>query len=188
MKRSSLDLIAKLEHLLAFFGRQVDAFSQKETYVDLIGAFAAGLAVGASVFLVDGADGDRDWQRCANATLVAVLSYLSVILLLQRFWSGTLKRLLPHWLMVSVLGSFLFITIVAITSMNMTFELWNYYQTRMPLSEFIAQELEMLRSVFLVFVFLTLPITAVIHYAGAIVRFVARWHNGSEQVLSIIKR
>ena len=188
MKRSSLDLITKLENFLSFFGRQIDAFSQKKTYVDLIGALAAGLAIAALTFLVDGADGDRDWKRCANNALVAVLSYLTVILLLQRFWSGVLKRLLPHWLMASVLGSLLFITIEAATSMNTTLELWKYYQTRMSLSEFIMQELDMLRSVFIVSVLFTLPVTGVIHYAGGIVRLIDRWHNSSGQIVSIIKR
>ncbi len=184
----NFDLAGKLENILAFFGKRVDAFSQKKSYVDLIAASTAGLFIGALIFLIDGADGDRDWKRCVNAALVAVLSYLSVMLLLQMFWRGTLKRILPHWLMASALGSFLFIAIGAATSMNMTLELWKYYQDRMTLSEFILRELEMARVGFLLLVILTLPITALIHYAGAIVRFIDRWHSGSEQAMSIIRK
>ncbi len=175
-----------IETMLDFLGRQIERFSQRRLYVALTCAFASTLCVSFLFYVVSTASDPFDPYRFLKYTLIAFSSYTGIALFLHRFWTGTLNRILPLWILISILGSLLNEAIGSIEWLPQALN--DPYLRRMypSFSEALWNELEMIRSVFLVHSFITLPVTGIIYYSGAIVRAIRGWHNRPECGLSIL--
>ena len=176
---------ATVEAILDFLGKQIERFSQRRLYVALTCAFAASLCVSYLDYVVSTASDPFDPYHFLKYTLITLSSYICVALLLHRFWTGTLNRILPLWILISVLGSLVREVVGSIEWLPQALN--DPYLSRMHISfsEALWNELEMMRSVFLLHSFITLPITGFLYYSGAIVRAIRGWHNRPEHGLNI---
>ena len=166
--------------MLGLIAKKIEAFSECKLYVALTCAFAATSCVCFLDYLVSTASDPFDPYRFLKNSLITFSSYTGVALLLHRFWTGTLNRILPIWVLISVLGSFLN---EAIGSIGWLPQALNdpYLRRIYPsFGEALWNELDMIRSVFLIHSFITLPVAGVIYYAGTFVRAARDWHNRSE--------
>lgn len=177
---------ATIEAMLDFLGKQVERFAQRRLYVALTCACAASVCVSLLFYVVSTASDPFNPYRFLKYTLITFSSYTCVALFLHKFWTGTLNRILPLWILISVLGSLL--NEIAGSVEWLPQALNDPYLRRMypSFSEALWNELEMIRSVFLVHSFITLPVTGTIYYSGAIVRAVRGWHNRPEYGLGIL--
>lgn len=164
---------SNLKQVLGRLCGMVEAASKCSLAIHLACALAASLCV--SFFLCGTAsmgEPQTPYVRCAWHALFAVMVYMIVALLIQRFWTGTLARVLPNWIPIAVFGSALYLSILIASA---TTGLWEAYSrlTKEPnLFEFIVEVLDKQRSVLVGLWFITLPITALIYYAGSIVKVV----------------
>ena len=158
---------------------------QDDVHVDRLGALASGFCVGALSYLVSTASDDKvNGYHYAKLFLFAVLSYLIVSWLLERCWTGSLKRVIPRWILIAILGSLLHEALVTASTVA---NAWTHPQTVWPSwNEFISSEIADTKLFVVFFSILTLPVMATFHYAGSIVKAVRRWHNGSEEPPSLL--
>lgn len=163
-----------------------EAFTSNSKRVEVASALAASLGISGLVCLISAVDQDSpfDLRRCVSFVLLSVASYSAVALLLHRFWTGLLKRLIPIWILIAFFGSALLVSIVGIDT-GIFF--WKSPQRmERTLIEFVSVQMESLQILFILVLCITLPITATVYYAGSIVRVVRRWHNGAEKPPTIL--
>lgn len=154
--------------------------------VEIASAIAAGLGISVLVCLISIVDQDSsfDFRRCFSFTLLSVASYSAVALLLHRYWTGLLKRMVPIWILIAFFGTALLVSIIGIDT-GIFF--WKSSQrVEQNLAEFMLVQLEDVRVLFILVCCFTLPITATVYYAGSIVRAARRWHNRSDAPPSIL--
>lgn len=185
--RPSENFIKKVERLLAWVGDRVEEFAQDGMRVDLVSALAASLCVSGLVWVISVSSGDElPLVLNIKTTLVTVASYLVAALLLQKFWTGLLRRFIPNWIMVAALGALLFL-IAEVIPIKISF--WSNSETRMMslnMSQFIEEELKGARLFYIFLCGITLPVTATVYYAGSIVKAIRCWHNNTEKPPSIL--
>lgn len=90
-------------------------FLSNETYADLVGSIVAGIIVGAFICVIRSASAPRVEARIwSENVLLAVVSYMVIAGLAHRWWTGLLSRIVPKWVLTSVLGSLLLISFISI--------------------------------------------------------------------------
>ncbi len=115
--------------------------------------------------------------------IMALVAYFTVALILNKFWVGSLRRLLPNWIPISVFGSTFFVIIRLLPAVVSG---WSGTDVTEPsLAKFIMIEIDAARSVVIILSMITLPVTALIYYSKSIIRALKRWHDSSELPPSI---
>lgn len=165
--------------------RRVEKFLGNEIYADLAGAISSGLCTGTLVWMIASmSDSKPSLRMWAQSIIFAVASYTASTVLLQKFWTGQLRRMIPSWMLTAALGTALLIGVIIVPK---AIAAWGSPQrVEATLSEFISVRLEDARSVFIVFGFVALLIMAIFHYAGLLIKAVRKWHYGEEEPLSIL--
>jgi hypothetical protein len=178
-------LFATIAAMLDYLGKQLKSFVRRKLDVALTCAFAASLCVSLLFYLVSTASSPFSPSRFLKYTLITFSCYTCVALLLHKFWIGTLNRILPLWIPIAVWGSLLNEVIGSIGWLPQALN-DPYFRGASPfLGDAFWNEIEMMRSVFLVHSLITLPVTGLIYYSGAMVRAVRNWHNRPAYVRSI---
>jgi len=175
------------EHIETFLGHiawRIEVFTASRTRTNLAGALIAGLCVAALFCLVSMASDPFNQYLCLRITLQAIISYIGIALLLHKLWTYALNRLLPVWVLTAVFGSLVFVTITLASTVARDWH--DPYAMQFTMREYLRYKLDAAQFVYIFLSLLTLPITATVHYAGAIVKAVKRWHGDPDDSLSIL--
>ena len=163
---------------------KLEEFTFDSQRVEIASAVAAGLGLSGLACLISVVDHDSvfDFRRCIGFMVFAVGSYLTVALLLCRWWKGQLKHAIPIWILIALLGTMF---LVGVISIDRGIVFWRSSQ-RTVLGEFINGQWEDIKFLFVLGCGITLPITATVHYAPNIIRAFVRWRKGPEPPRSIL--
>lgn len=163
----------QLEKFCGYVGDLIEAFYRSDLRVNLMEALAAGVCVGVILSLMTGSSTERLYLSDFIKVMVTTLScYLVVALFLHHFWKGQLSRMVPTWILIPVLGAVL---ALSVSGLEGAIAGWsNPRRIETSLTEYVIATLKAWRGLLLFFTVVTLPITAMIHYAGTIVRGMRR--------------
>ncbi|HEX8091950.1 MAG TPA: hypothetical protein VF762_24075, partial [Blastocatellia bacterium] len=114
-------------------------------------------------------------------SLLSAACYLTPVILLRLAWTNRFFRKAPSCFVISVLGSLLLIVGVAFKSV-----LESLLRTELPLMVALSERLWDGVGALVFLSLITMPVTCLIHYSGAIVRAIDRWHSEAEKPVSII--
>jgi hypothetical protein len=178
-----LDVIGSFESLLGLIGRGVDALSKNRLYVDILSGVAAAALISLLGLLISTASDPVNWNSVITFSLLSVACYLAPVILLHLSWTNRFSRRVPCCFVISILGSLILITGVTFKSV-----LESLLRTEWPLMVALSERLWDGAGALAFLSLLTMPVTCLIHYSGAIVRAIDRWHNGAEKPASIIAR
>lgn len=179
-----VDVFGEIENLLGFVGGRIDAFSRNRLHVDIASGLAAALSLSLLVVLLDSAS-DNDKQNFGfilNFILLNVACYLTPVVLLHLTGLRWLKRFVPSCILIAIFGSLLLIC--SVTGHHV---LESFSRSELPLSEALKEKFWDALAGLTFLSVLTLPTTFLVHYSGAIVRAVDRWHNGTGKLPSIVE-
>jgi hypothetical protein len=176
-----LDVIGSLEGLLGFIGKRIDAFSNNRLHVDILSGGAAALFLSFLGLLIASASDPVNWKSVITLSLLSVACYLAPVILLHLPRTNRFSRKVPSCFVISVLGSL--ILIIGVTFKGV---LESLLRTELPFMVALSERLWDGVGALAFLSVLTIPVTCLIHYSGAIVRAVDRWHNGAEKPVSII--
>jgi hypothetical protein len=176
-----LDVIGSLENLRGFIGRRIDAFSKNGLHVDILSGIMAALFLSLLGLLIATASDPVNWKSVITFSLLSVVCYLAPVILLHLPWAKHFSQKIPGCFVISVLGSL--ILIISITFKGV---LESLLQTELPLMVTLSERLWDGVGALAFLSLLTMPATCLIHYSGAIVRAIDRWHNGARKPVSII--
>jgi hypothetical protein len=175
-----MSVISGFEKLLAQICESIQSFSSDRTRVDLACAVVAGVSLPAAFFgflriSVLARINPPSLTRIATTILFCVACYLTAALLV--IWVKSLRRIVPSWMLIAILGS----TVLVISG-----GIWSRPEIlQFPLSE-LSEKLRDAVGVIIGVSIFTLPFTAAVHYSDAIVRTIGKWHNGEDNSLSIM--
>lgn len=146
-------------------------------------AIAAGLSVSGLHCLLLAVDSEPfELLRCVKSVIISVASYSGIALLLLCCWKGGVRRVIPVWLPIAILGTAVLASTVGI---SVGIDRWHSPQRmERTLAEFIAVQLNDLQSLFIVLCIITLPVTAIVYYAKVIAKVFL--NQGPEQLPSIL--
>lgn len=170
----------------------IESFSRNSTRVDMVSAASAGVGLSATCLILLKAStlgrvNPLDFSDVASLVLITVMPYLVAGLVIHWLWFKPLRRMLPSWVMIALLGSLLIVLSAGTLSFYTKAVTWcdptTIYET---LGAFITDKAKDGLGVFVVLSLFTLPITAAVYYAGSIVRAVRHWYNGAEPPPSIL--
>ena len=161
-------------------------FSRNKARVDITSATAAGAGlcmmgiVLLKVSILDRVD-PVHWSGIARLVFITMMAYLVAGLVINWFWSKPLRRRIPSWVMIALLGAWLVVVSAGVFRFYTNALASNVTATMfMTISSFILDKAKDGLGVFVVLSLLTLPITASVHHAGRIFRGVKCWHDGEE--------
>lgn len=104
--------------------------------------------------------------------LLAVIAYSVTALVLHRLWAGSLRRMVPNWILIAVFGSVL---LVCFDLTPAIIDGWyDPLRIESSLPDYIATEISAARSVVIALSLATLPIAAIVNYFDFIVNLVKR--------------
>ena len=181
---SKLDVLGTIENLLGFLGRRVDAFSRNPLHVDIASGLAAALSLSFLAALLDSAS-DNDKQNFGIILSLLLLSgacYLTPVILLHLTRLRSLRRFLPSCIFIAVAGSLLLIC--SVTGYH---AVDSVMQSELPLSEALKEKFWDGVGGLAILSMLVLPVSLLVHYSGAIVRAIDRWHNGAESLPKLVE-
>ena len=173
-------LAQAFEKLLAYVGARIQSFSSDPKRVDLAGAVVAGIALPTAVFgllriSVLGRINPPSFSKITTATLLSLSCYLLASLLI--IWLKNLRRVLPSWVFVAVVGSAILVVAGGVWMRPAVL--------RLSLAEIVSDKLPDALGTIIGLSIFTLPFTAVVYYIGSILRALGRWHNGEGRRVSI---
>ena len=172
-------------------GDWFESCSRNSACVDMASAAAAGGGLSATGLVLLKAStlgrvNPMDFSDVASLMLITTIPYLVAALVTHWLWTKPLRRLIPSWVMIALLGS-LFIVLSAGALSFYTKGAWSEPAMMVgTLEAFIADKAKDGLVVFVALSIFTLPIAAAVYYAGSIVRAVRRWHNDAEKPPSIL--
>lgn len=105
---------------------------------------------------------------------LGVAAYFLVGVLLQRFWR---ERLGPSWILTAFFGSTLFVAVLLPPGVIKGW--YDPYGVHQSFMDYILPELDAAGSVVTLLSLVTLPVTAIFHYARQIIRATKEWRDGS---------
>lgn len=153
--------------------------------VDLFGALAIGLVLGAFVAMIRSSSGwTLSLGSWAGILAIAIGCYFGLAWLLLLCWRGARDRLIPRWILTSFLGSLFLVCAITIPTAVQTWG--SSYQAEESIRVFLWFRITDAFSVYLLFCAVSLPCLAAFHYAKAIFRSLERWHNSPEVPRSIV--
>lgn len=141
---------------------------------DLAGAIVAGFVAGVVRSLIAALYRDLSLWAYVRWIVVGLAAYFFVALLLQRFWRD---RLAPNWVLTSFFGSVLFVA--ALLGPAVITGWYDPYNVHLSFMDYFLPELDAAGRGVMLLHLVTLPITAVFHYAREIVGATKKWHAGS---------
>lgn len=171
----------EFERLLAYVGARIQTFSGEPMRVALACAAVAGIALPAVFFgllriSAFGRINPPNFIKVVTATLLCLSCYLAASLLV--IWLKSLGRAVPSWVLIAVTGSVILVVVGGIWMRPAIL--------RLPLAEIASDKLPDALGTMVGLSVFTLPFTAVVYYAGSIVRAIGRWHNGDGRRVSIL--
>ncbi|MBA2504079.1 MAG: hypothetical protein H0V27_14480 [Pyrinomonadaceae bacterium] len=180
-----VDVVERIENLLGFVGKRVDAFSKNSLRVDIASGLAAALSLSAIfslLHLLINSPTEYNVRRqvgfLLSHVLLCVACYLAPVAMLHL---TQMRRFVPSCVVIVIFGSILLIcSAVGYDAAS------RLLRSELPFGEALAERLWDGLGALVVLSVLTLPVTCVVHYAGAIVRTIDRWHNGEEKLPSIV--
>ena len=176
-----LNVIGGLEDLLGFIGRRVDSFSKNRLHVNVLSGIMAALFLSLLGLLIASASKPVDWKSVITFSLLNGACYLAPVILLRLTSANRFFSEVPSCFVMSVLGSL--ILIVGVTFKDV----WeSLLRTELPFMVALFEKLWNGVGALAFLSLLTTPVTCFIHYSGAIVRAIGKWHNGAENPVSII--
>lgn len=131
---------------------------------DLAGAIVAGFAVGVVQSLLTALFRDLSLWTAVRSIVLGVAAYFVVGVLLQRWWRN---RLVPNWLLTSLFGTIVFV--VAWMGPAVINGWYDPYNIDRSFTDYMLREIEAAGSVVFLLHLVTLPITAIFHYARELV-------------------
>lgn len=137
---------------------------------------------------MDNSVGQASFSSCTKYLLVALMVYSSVALLIEQYWKGVLSRILPNWIPIALFGSIIYECFILVPAMV---RYWNDPVTQMKnpdLTEFVLREAVTLRSVLILDWVITLSATALVYYAGSIIKLIKYWRNRPQVSLGTIDK
>ena len=160
-------------------------FSSNNARVDMASAAAGGAGlcltglVLVKVSILDRVD-PVDLRGLAYLVLLTTIPYLAAGLIVHLFWTRSLRRSIPSWIMIALLGA-MFVVVFAGS--------WSFYTKGLPfetLADFIRDRMKDGLGVFVILSLFTLPITAGVYYAERMVRGIKRWYLYGAEPPSIL--
>ena len=158
-------------------------FSSNRARVDLTSAAAAGacLCITGLVLLkasmLDRVD-PLNFSGISRVVLMTTLPYLVAGLIINRLWITRLRRTIPSWVMIALLGSLLVVVSAGALTFYTKSLASNATTTAFTiLADFIRDKVKDGLGVFVALSLFTLPITAAVYYAGRIVGGVRHWYG-----------
>ena len=176
-----LDVIGGLEALPGFIGRRVDAFSKNRLHVDVLSGIMAALFLSLLGLLIASASEPVNWKSVITFSLLSAACYLAPVILLRLTSANRFSRKVPSYFVISVLGSLILIGGVAFKDVSESL-----LRTELPFMVALFEKLWDGVGALAFLSLLTMSVTCSIHYSGAIVRAIGRWHNGAQNPVSII--
>ncbi len=182
-------VVETIEGLLGFVGKRIDAFSRNSLRVDVASGLAAALSLTTLVALLDSAsnspteyDRQRNISLLLSCVLLCTACYLTPVVILYLTRLRLLKRFIPSCVMIAVFGSLLLICSIAGHDVAKSL-----LRSDLPLSKALGERLWDGLGALAGLSILMLPVTCVVHYAGAIARAIDRWHNGASNIPSVVE-
>lgn len=164
----------------------IESSSRNSARIDMASAATAGGGLSATcLVLLKASTLDRvnplDLSDVASLVLITVIPYLVAALVIHWLWTKPLRRMIPSWVIIALLGSLFIVLSAGALSFYTKAVAWSDPATMYDtLEAFIADKAKDGLVVFIALSIFTLPITAAVYYAGSIVRVVRRWHTGAE--------
>jgi hypothetical protein len=156
----------------------IERFSENRIRVDLWSAIAAGLCAGICTSLEDALDHPVNPSLYAKSLILSTAAYLMVAWLLRLSLFQSVRRVVPSWLIIALVGSTLFVVMDLAPAVIVG---WTRPQRiEQSLAMYISHELYAAGVVIVFFAIITIPITALVYYAAGIVRAAKTWHDGPE--------
>lgn len=170
----------------SLFDDWIEWLSRNRLHVDMTSAAAAGGGLSVTgIVLLKASMLDRahpvEFSALASLALMVALPFLVAGVIIHWLWIKPLRRIVPSWVMIALLGSLLVVIsagafrfytkAIASNATPMTFE---------TIGDFIRDNAKDGLGVFVVLSIFTLPITAAVYYAEGIRRVVRRWYNGPD--------
>jgi hypothetical protein len=152
-----------------------DERSARTARNDLAGAIVAGLAAGVVQSMLTALFRDLTLWAGLKTIVLGVAAYFVAGVIMQRFWRN---RLAPNWFLTSLVGTLIFVGVGLGPAIIKGW--YDPYNAHRPLMDYLAPELDAVGSVLLLFNLVTLPITAIFHFAREIIGAAKKWHDGSE--------
>jgi hypothetical protein len=122
-----------------------------------------------------------DFSGIARVVLMTTMPYLVAGLVIHLLWIKSLRRPIPSWIMIALLGAWLVVVSAGALRFYTNANASNAAPTTLEtIVDFIRDKTRDGLGVFVVLSLFTLPITASVYYAGSVVTAVRRWHNGPE--------
>lgn len=149
----------------------IEKFYSKSLNVDLAEALAAGLMAGMVLtFLRLIADMKLSvYQALITVALPTLCLYIVAALLLDRFWRGDLRRFMPCWFLLPVLGSALAVTLYSIPGIIAGWS--DPFTDKSNVAAYVISRAKLTLAPFILINLLTWPITFVIHHFGPAVKW-----------------
>lgn len=133
--------------------------------LDLLTALAAGLAAALLTSLINFQNQQRvNILAYFRFILLAVAAYSAIALLLRRVWTGLLKRIVPNWVLIAVLGSMLFVCVRLTPGIIKGWS--DPLRMESTFLSYISTEIDAARSLIIILSFVTLPIAGAIYYSS----------------------
>jgi len=153
------------------FGDYIERFYDNSLNVDLLEAIVSGLVTGAALtFLKLIADMKISvYYALASVGLPTVCLYLAAALLLNRFWQGDLRRLVPSWFLIPVLGAAFSLMLYSIPAILSGWS--DPFTDKSSTLVYVMNRLKLARMPFLLINVSTWPITLAIHLFGPIIKW-----------------
>ncbi len=175
-----------MKKFLKGVGRWIEDFSSSSKSVHLVSALVASVYLSHFEYNFANLGEPQPPFLYYKQMLTAVASFLSVALLVERFWRGQLSRMLPNWILIAVFGSLLYEVIAFTPAMINSWNAQLAQPAEPSLIDFVRKGIDMHRSALIINWLITLPITAAIFYSGIIARVLRHWHNEPEKPLRIL--
>lgn len=162
-------LPGRTDNLFVRLADSIDVFYQSSLRVDLAEALIPGLLIASVLAFINGESmRGMQWQPSVRLFFSTLGCYLLAALLLHYFWKGQLRRLLPTWVLIPVLGAILSLGVYMLPGIIAGWDSPN--RADVTLDVYLSRAIRAWRFIVILFSLITIPIAALIHYSNHIIR------------------
>lgn len=151
----------------------IEAFYRNGLLVDLAEATASGLCVSVILSLLksDSMEGIR-LNTLIETTFFTLSCFFAAALFLHYLWRGQLRRMVPSWILIPMLGTMLSSSSIIVPAIITG---WSYpYKSENTLLEYALRWWKDVGFFLSLIFIITTPITAVIHHLGYLLKWMRR--------------
>lgn len=143
---------------------------RRSLFVDLLGAIASASCMAAITHMLHSNDGAYFQRLWVRDFFIALACYSAVALLLHRYWRGNLRRMVPSWSIIAVMGTLLFVNVSSLPAMVIA---WKNHGggTAFAFVRFAVAWVLSQTTLVAVFSIVALLVTSAIYYANSAVRW-----------------